>query len=385
MKSTKRRRVAVMLDLYSEKVNTHAGIQKYAVQAGWDCTIDPFAAHTMRMCRGAKPYDGIVGRAAPDLIDDLGHLSVPVVNIRMNLPNNTLPSVFPDFEAIGVMGARRLIGRGCRQFGFLGSSAEAATRLMLKGFRSELKSYGLSCSVRRFKMYNLGRERSWRALTSGLSEWVDTWSTPIGVFSILDIGCHYLMHICRSKGLHAPRDVAVIGVGNDRVVCESTSPSITSIDPGHRQVGYQAAALLDRLMDGAAPPDQPILVPPAGLIQRESTDSYAVDDPAVARALVFIAEHGHEPITVDDVARAAMMTRRSLDRRFGKVMQRTIGDEILRMRIERAKRRLVESDEPLKRVAGDSGFNSRRSFDRAFIRREGVSPSQYRKQRKADG
>jgi len=384
MKSTKRRRVAVMLDMYWEKANTFAGMQKYAVQAGWDCAIDPFAARTMQMCRGAKPYDGIIGRAKPDMIAGLGRLSVPLVNHRLNLPGNIFPSVFPDFEAIGVMGARHLIGRGCRQLGFLGSSAEAATRLMLKGFRSELKTSGLSCSVRRFEMHNLGRERNWRALTSGLSEWVDTWSTPIGIFSILDVGCHYLMHICRSKGLQAPREVALIGVGNDKVVCESASPSITSIDPGYVQLGYQAAALLDRLMDGDAPPDQPILVPPAGLIQRESTDSYAVDDPVVARALGFIAEHGHEPITVDEVARAAVMNRRSLERRFQKILQRTIGQELLRMRLERAKRRLAETDEPIKQVAADSGFNSRRSFDRAFISNEGVSPSQYRKQRRQE-
>ncbi|MDP6633672.1 MAG: substrate-binding domain-containing protein [Phycisphaerae bacterium] len=384
MKSTKRRRVAVMLDVYWEKVNTYEGTQEYAAQAGWDCTIDPFAARTMQMCRGAKPYDGIIGRAKSDVIYDPGRLSVPVVNLRLNLPSNTFPSVFPDFEAIGVMGARHLIGRGCRQLGFLGSSAEAATRLMLKGFRSELKTSGLSCSVRRFKMHNLGREQNWRALTSGLSEWVDTWSTPIGIFSILDLGCHYLIHICRSKGLHVPRDVSLIGVGDNRVVCESASPSITSINPGYVQLGYQAAALLDRLMDGAAPPDQPILVPPAGLIQRESTDSYAVDDPVVARALRFISEHGHEPITVDDIARAAVMTRRSLERRFQKIMQRTIGQELLYMRLERSKRRLAETDEPLKQVAADSGFNSRRSFDRAFISNEGVSPSQYRKERRAE-
>jgi LacI family transcriptional regulator len=233
-------------------------------------------------------------------------------------------------------------------------------------------------------MHNLGREQNWRALTSGLSEWVDTWSTPIGIFSILDLGCHYLIHICRSKGLHVLRDVSLIGVGDNRVVCESASPSITSINPGYVQLGYQAAALLDRLMDGAAPPDQPILVPPAGLIQRESTDSYAVDDPVVARALRFISEHGHEPITVDDIARAAVMTRRSLERRFQKIMQRTIGQELLYMRLERSKRRLAETDEPLKQVAADSGFNSRRSFDRAFISNEGVSPSQYRKERRAE-
>jgi len=365
-------------------LETYAGCQEYAAQAGWDCTVDQFAARRMRRSRGSKPYDGCLAYVADKAVDDLGHASVPIVNFRINSLITTLPNVFPDYEAIGVMGAVHLMGRGFRQFAFTGDSDDISTKLALKGFRSELKTAGLSCSVRRFHVYDLGEPKNWRAFTSGLGAWVDTWSTPIGIFGIRDVVCRHLIDICRSKGLHVPRDVAVIGMGDENVICESGAPSITSIDPGFIQVGYQGAAMLDRLMDGQAPPDDPILIPPAGLIMRESTDSYAVDDPVVARALRFISEHGHEPITVDDAARAAVMTRRSLERRFQKILQRTIGQELLRMRLERAKRRLVETDEPLKQVAGDSGFNSRRSFDRAFISNEGVSPSQYRKQRRQE-
>ena len=360
----------------------YASCQKYATQAGWDCTVDQFAARTVRMNRGSKPYDGYLAYVADDAVDDLGHANVPIVNVRRTAPITSLPSVFPDYEAIGVMGAVHLMGRGFRQFGFLGAPADTSSKLVLKGFRSELKTAGLSCLVRRFPVYELGKPQNWRALMSGLDAWIDTWSTPIGIFAVRDVTCRYLIDMCRSKGLHVPRDVAVIGMGDENIICESGEPSITSIDPGFTQVGYQAAALLDRLMDGAAPPDDPILLPPAGLIMRGSTDSYAAADPVVARALRFIAEHGHEPITIDEVARAAVMTRRSLERRFQKIMQRTIGQELLRMRLERAKRRLVETDEPLKQVAGDSGFNSRRSFDRAFISNEGISPNQYRTQRR---
>jgi LacI family transcriptional regulator len=383
MKTTKRRRVAIMLDMdwalkrFSE---TYAGCQKYAAQAGWDCTIDPFAAHTMRMSRGSKPYDGCLAYVEEYAVDDLSHANVPIVNIRISSSMTTLPGIFPDYEANGVMGAMHLMGRGFRQFGFMGASADLSSKLLLKGFRSELKTAGLSCLVHRFPVYDLNKPRNWRAFVSGLEAWIDTWSTPIGIFGIRDLVCRYLIDICRSKGLHVPRDVAVIGLGDENVICESGEPSITSIDMGFMQVGYQAAAMLDRMMDGKAPPDDPILIPPAGLRMRESTDAYAVDDSAVARALRFIAEHGHEPITVDDVAGAAVITRRSLERRFQKILQRTIGQELLRMRLERAKRRLAETDEPLKQVAADSGFNSRRSFDRAFISNEGISPSQYRKQ-----
>ena len=104
----------------------------------------------------------------------------------------------------------------------------------------------------------------------------------------------------------------------------------------------------------------------------------------MARALRFIAEHAREPIKVDDVAAAVEATRRSLERRFQKIMLPTIGEEMLHLRLERAKRRLSEGDEPLKRAAGDSGFSGLWSFDRTFIRREGTSPGKYRKQRRAE-
>jgi LacI family transcriptional regulator len=213
---------------------TYAGCQKYAAQAGWDCTIDPFAARTMRMSRGSKPYDGCLAYVENYAVDDLGHANVPIVNIRISSKMTTLPGIFPDYEANGVMGAMHLMGRGFRQFGFLAASADLSTKLVLKGFRSELKTAGLSCLARRLPVNKLDMDKpqSWKAFVSGLGAWIDTWPTPIGIFGIRDLVCRYLIDICHSKGLHVPRDVAVIGLGDENVICESGEPSITSIDPG---------------------------------------------------------------------------------------------------------------------------------------------------------
>jgi LacI family transcriptional regulator len=190
--------------------------------------------------------------------------------------------------------------------------------------------------------------------------------------------------LCRAKGLDVPHDVAIIGGGNELSLCVAAPPTLTSIDLGYLQIGYKAAELLDRLMDGAPPPDRPQVIASAELIARQSTDSYAVDDVVVARALRFIAEHSHEPINVDDVAATASTTRRSLERRFQKAMSRSIADEITRLRLDRAKRRLTAADEPLKKVASASGFSNPTHFYRAFVRVEGISPTEYRKQRRRD-
>jgi LacI family transcriptional regulator len=386
-KTAKPRRVALMIELdwvVKYLVKTYAGCQKYAAEVGWDCTIHPFIDHISKRSPGQQTYDGILGRVGPEATDDVRNTGVPVVNVRINSPVGVFPSVFPDFHEAGVMAAKHLMARGFRQFAFLGYAHDKSSQLELNGLRSAIAPSGLPCTVFRFPITSPTRKRTWGGFISDLGAWIDTWTTPIGVYGVHDVPCRYLMDLCQSKGLHLGRDVAVIGTGNENAICDSPAPSLTSVDLGYSQVGYQAAAMLDRLMDGESPPDEPLLIPPAALIPRESTDSYAVDDAVVARALLFIAEHSHESITVDDVAAATPTTRRSLERRFAKVMRRTISDEILRLRLERAKRRLVETDEPLKYVSAASGFSGRRSFDRAFIRSEGVSPSKYRKQRRAE-
>jgi LacI family transcriptional regulator len=160
------------------------------------------------------------------------------------------------------------------------------------------------------------------------------------------------------------------------------SPSLSSIDFGFDRIGRQAAELLDKLMRGAKPPREPIICPPAELVLRESSDIYAVDDPIVAEAMRFIAEHVHEPIQVQDVAERVPASRRSLERRFRLHLDRSIADEITRLRLERAKRLLVETFEPLKSLARSCGFTGPKQMWKVFRRVEGISPGQYRRKHK---
>lgn len=382
----RQRRVAVAIELewnFKYHVETYAGCQQYAAQAGWDCTNSPFADQAIEPRPGGSPYDGIIGRVSPQLAEKAKRAGVPVVNVWMNSPvQASLPNVFCDFHAVGEMAAKHLLGRGFRQFGFMGYLRDMSTRLHLKGFRSVLKDSEQSCSVHRFPSSEAFRAKTWGAFIDNLAGWVDTLTPPVAISARHDVNSRSLIDVCRAKGLVVPHDVAIIGTGNEDLVCSTPPPTLTSIDLNSSQVGYQAAAMLDRLMDGEPPEDKPLLIPPAGLIPRESTDSCAVDDTVVAQALRFIAEHGHKPITVDDVADITPASRRSLERRFQKAMHRTIAEEITHLRLERAKRRLTESDDALKNVAVDAGFTSLNHFYRAFVRTEGIPPKEYRKQRR---
>jgi LacI family transcriptional regulator len=149
------------------------------------------------------------------------------------------------------------------------------------------------------------------------------------------------------------------------------------------EVGYVAAKLLDSLMDGAKPTKQMITLPPKGLVARQSTDVLAVDDSLVAEAMRYIAEQGHTGIDVDDVAEAVCTTRRTLERRFRTVLDRTVAEELLRMKIERVKRHLADTDTSIKTLALESGFINGKQMGKTFARVVGISPSEYRRQRQA--
>lgn len=379
----KKRRVAVMIDLewpYRHHIDTFAGCQQYAAEAGWDCVIEPFADRALNT-KGDRPYDGILARATLPLAKAARKAGIPVVNVWMHSPTKGLPSLFPDFGTVGAMAAEHLMGRGFRQFGYLGLTRDAR-RDQCDGFLGALKREGFPCTIHRFSnKAHIANANKWEAFVAGLGAWIETWTLPIGIHVHADLTCRYLIEACHSKGLHVPQDVAIVGTSNEVIICTSSPPTLTSIDLGFGLIGYRAAALLDRLMDGEPPPPEPVLLAPKELVPRQSTDSFSVDDPLVSQALRYIAEHSHKPMQVNNVAAAVAITRRSLERRFRKSLNHSIAEEITRLRLERAKRRLVETDDSMNVVAENSGFSDANHFYKAFLRVEDISPTKYREER----
>jgi LacI family transcriptional regulator len=225
--------------------------------------------------------------------------------------------------------------------------------------------------------------RDWRRMQESLMKWVASWHVPIGIFASDDLLGRYLVDVVLQRGLRIPEDVALVGCGNAPLLCENMRPALTSIEQGCERIGLRAAKLLDQLMHGASNPRHAILVKPVGLLPRRSTEGFAVEDPILSRALRYIAEHSHERIGVDDVRAGLAVSRRSLERRFRKGLGRAVHEEIVRVRLSRAKRLLVEPDRPIKAIARDAGFSSSEHFSRVFLQHEGVAPNTYRRERLA--
>jgi LacI family transcriptional regulator len=188
-----------------------------------------------------------------------------------------------------------------------------------------------------------------------------------------------VLQACRAVGLRVPDDIALVGVDNGDIMCRLTQPALTSIEQGSIGVGYEAAALLDRMMAGKTPKTLSSVVPPEGLIARQSTDIMAVADEDVAKALQYIRKHACDGIRVRDVLTVVNVSRTTLESRFHEALGRTVYDEIRRVRIEAARRLLTTTNIPIKEVAGQVGASSVQYFSAMMQSVTGQTPGQIRK------
>jgi len=382
------RRVAVMIRLdyaLAHHVQAFGGIQQFAAQNGWRVTLDPFADR--RLSDRKADYAGVIARATTALRRQAARRGVPVVNVWHNSPvARQLPGVYPNGEAAGRAVAEHLLGRGLTRFGVLTARRDRISSLLLAGFQRRLGESGFQSSVCRIAHRLFDEARAWRSARESIAAWVGELQMPIGVFATDDRFAHTLADLCTAEhGIAIPHDLALIGAGNERAYCENPWIALSSIDLNFYQVGWRAAALLDQLMDGAEPPPGPLLVEPGELVPRQSTDVMAVDHPDVAAALRFIARNSDRAIQVQDVADAVATSRRTLQRRFRDKLGRSIAGQIEALRLERLKRLLVSTDEPVKSLAPRCGFRSFHHLYRAFVRVEGIPPNQYRKRRRVGG
>jgi LacI family transcriptional regulator len=380
----KNRRVAMAVDLqwpYKRHHEVFAGAHRYAQeQGGWKFILDLYAELTLESKQSRAMYDGIIGRVTPQLAGAARAAGVPLVNVWHASPVSGVPLVTPDFEAAGRMAAEHLLARGFERFGFLGIQRQNSAKEGLAGFRAVLRAAGFSSSTLMVSANTESTATNWLKFTARLDEWMDGWSCPMGVFAACDLSARHVACACDRRGLNVPQDVALIGTHNEPVICLHPEPSLTSIDLGYERVGYRAAELLYAMMGGAAAPTEPIYLPSAELIPRRSTDSLAVEDQMVASALRFISEHSHEPIQVGHVAEGLHAPRRTLERRFSASLGRSVASEIARLRVERAKRKLVETKASIKSIAREFGFSNSLQMAVVFNRLEGMSPSVYRRQ-----
>jgi LacI family transcriptional regulator len=275
------------------------------------------------------------------------------------------------------MVTEHFLERGFRHFAVYGMSTEAYFEERCRNYVEAVSKAGFEWSV--FDQGHRGEQPlDWERQQLELADWVASLPKPIGVLTCTDQLGFWFLDACRRAGAAVPEEVAVVSCENDESLTTMATPPLSSVQFHAERTGYEAAALLDRLMKGEAPPAEPTLIPPLEIVVRQSSDIVAVEDKEVAAALQFIREHASQGIGVEEVLRAIPVSRVSLDHRMRRAIGRTIKAQIVQVQLEVVKRFLAETDLALSQIAQRSGFRHPQYMAELFKKRFGVTPGTYR-------
>lgn len=357
------------------------GINDFAaITPGWRFHLRP----TGRKERLPLPFptddiDGVVARVTTkELSDALEALGKPVVNVSsVRFPRSIMDVCTCDEHEIASIAAEHLLGLGFSRFGYVSEIApEKSSDVIGELFRRKTLNAGASCAILRLPPIT-SADGEWRRI---LGEWLDALEKPAGVLAWNDVLGAQVAQVCEERGIRVPYDLAVMGGGIDELFgAVISNPPLTTVDPGGRRVGFQAATLLTRRMRGDSSSPKEQIISPIGLVARESTNILALNDEVLTRAVKFIRDNATRGIDVSDVLTSVAVGRRTLENLFKQKLNTSVAAMIRESRVEHAKRLLLKSYLPISDVAAASGFSSPEIFCRAFKRAVGKSPNAYRK------
>ena len=374
------------------------GIARYAKSAGWNLMLENQLAH------GPKGWcgDGVLvtmksTASLVSYIDRIRQMGIPVVNLAGSFVPSGIPAVIGDNAKMGALAAEHFADRAFRHVAWFSTNWSRIQQQRATAFAKEWKRLRPAADAPlRFVWSENSSARArdnWSRQSAWLSKALKAAPKPIGVFCYSDYDASHVLGICRDSGIDVPREVAILGVDNNTVICENQSVPLSSVNHNLERVGYAGAALLDRVMNGPTrngkrgtgkvPPV--ILIPPQGVITRQSTETTAIANPTLRQAMGIIEQKISKPLGAAQLADEMGIPRVRLDRLFARELGTSVGKEILHQRIIRVKRLLLDSNLTVAAIARESGFCNSGYLVNVFHHEIGMSPGNYRKSARGKG
>ena len=355
------------------------GVAQYAYRKSW---------RMMRLRSRGREAARAVARMRPDgilayiteapLAEAAARLAIPLVETGIAEVEVPLSISLEDRE-VARLALETFLRLGLENIGYCGVDGRRASAQRQDHFRSCLQQRGLT--LRTFSQ-SVGEGES---RITPLVRWLQSLPDPVGILAFDDKIGERVLAACHRAGLSVPDRVTVIGVGNDDLISKLTWPSLSSINVPAERIGFEGAEILDRTMQGARIRLPHRKIAPTDITLRASTAAAEIRDIVVERAVRYIAECVSESIGVDHIARHVNVSRRTLDRRFAKVLGRSVHEELVAVRLQKACGLLTDSRQPVATIAEACGFWTVASFSRAFRQHMDCSPTEYRSRANSTG
>jgi LacI family transcriptional regulator len=363
------------------------GIGRHAQEAGnWLIHVEPWGRYERFHVPKGWDGEGIIARINHRaLAEEITASRLPAINVSWYpFRGERIARCTVDPVATGRMAVAYFLSTGFKTFGYCGPLSQLDYHdEFAETFRSELAQHKFDCHI-----YPApgGDQRSiaWHAHLASLVEWLRKLPRPVAVLCWSAARGRQVTEACHYAGIRVPDEVAVLGGDYDELMSHISSPPLSTIDQPAEQIGYEAARLLEGMMNGKRARKQPLLFPPTRVVVRHSTDTLAIDDEMVRDALRLIRDNSQSGIRVSDVVSQLAVARRALEQRFVRLLGRTPAAEIRRVRIEDAKRMLVDTERSIADISRLTGFGHQDLFSRVFRRTVGVTPTQFRRQHQHD-
>lgn len=293
---------------------------------------------------------------------------------------STIPNITSRYLLTGRMAADFFLQKGFRNFAFYGYKDVVWSEERGMGFRDRLVECGFGDRFREYQKQSL--DNLWYYESEPLADWIRSLPHPTALMACDDTQANKVMEVCRVLGIHIPEDIAVLGVDNDEIICSLSDPPLSSVGLNIVKGGYEAAALIDRLLkepDAHISPED-VIIQPTAIIDRRSTDIYATENPAIQAALKYIHQNLAEKLNVEDVVKEVPLSRRLLEMRFREVTGRSIYQYISDLRMERFSQLLLSTNDPIADIAVRVGLADAKNLARQFKQWKGCTPVEYRRQ-----
>lgn len=386
-------RVAVLIETSLEIPRTFlVGILRYArIYGPWEIDVVKGAAKEQRVPdRRYWKGNGIIGRVPTRRVaDEIVGARLPSVVIDLtdeylkpSHPLSRFHHLYCDGEEVGSTAADYFMNGPFDHFAFVGEvNGVNWSRYREEAFRRRLERFGRSCHIYAVPEKS---KRDWAVESKIMARWIKGLPKPLAVFAANDMRARHVIAACQSVSVPVPYQVAVLGVNNEQLMCETMSPSLSSIDMDSESGGFNAAKMLDQLMRGEKPESRSIVFGVTEVVARNSTESIHIANRDVVKAMEFIRINAGTNIQVADVSRHLGMTRQWAERLFKRERGHSIKEEIQEVRMRTIRSLVAETTMPLQEIAQRCGFECIHHLGHIFKKAYGMTMSEFRLRHRDD-